>query len=160
MAVRLCLPALAAIALAGPLQAAEVEFAGRYGHRFTAAPGQPVWLVERDGDGYRATTVTGDGDVRPARVLSEDGRRAFWKKMLWDEADAAQASCLNWGDPPPPTLREMLAEAPAAPAIAGASLLCHVPAAQRARMTWLVNRQSDWFYYDPMAGVMEADRLP
>ncbi|WP_411832812.1 hypothetical protein [Pseudoxanthomonas mexicana] len=102
-----------ALACAAGAPAGDDAFAGRYGHGHTGQPGEPVWIVARDDDGYRVT-LAADGSHAQAWVLDAAGRAAFWKKMDWNPATAAEARCLNWGDPPPPTLLEFLGDAPAA----------------------------------------------
>ena len=42
---------------------------------------------------------------------------------------------------------------------AGLGVLCRVPPASRARIDWLASHAGDWFYYDPIAGVMGVRRL-
>ncbi len=147
-----------ALACAAGAPAGDDAFAGRYGHGHTGQPGEPVWIVARDDDGYRVT-LAADGSHAQAWVLDAAGRAAFWKKMDWNPATAAEARCLNWGDPPPPTLLEFLGDAPAAGSPAGASLLCHVPDDARAGIDWLAGHAGGWFYYDPAFGVTEAQRL-
>ena len=60
-------------------------------------------------------------------------------------------------------LQDLLADTPPAPVVAGddygLGVLCHVPAPARSRIDWLAGNASDWFYYDPVAGVMEIRRL-
>ena len=58
------------------------------------------------------------------------------------------------------SLQDLLADTPPAPLAAaddyGLGVLCHVPAPARSRIDWLAGNASDWFYYDPVAGVMEV----
>ena len=137
------------------------SFAGDYGHGATHDADEVVWRVQEAGTGWRLTS-TGDGEVVAAHRLGKQGRAAFWSRMGWPVDSSHDASCLTWGEKPA-SLDDLLADAPPAPAPPGddygQGLLCHVPPTARARIDWLAGNASDWFYYDPMAGVMETRRL-
>jgi hypothetical protein len=151
-----CLIALSSTAFAGE----PVSFAGDYGHGATHEADQVVWRVQEAGTTWRFTS--GDGKVVAAHRLGKQGRAAFWSRMGWPVDSSHDADCLTWGEKPA-SLDDLLADAPPAPASPGddygAGVLCHVPSSTRARIDWLAGNDSDWFYYDPMAGVMETRRL-
>lgn len=146
------------------LSAAEHDqFSGHYGHHASDPVYQPVWQIEREGDGWQASTLA-DGEHSPAQELPAEGRRAFWEKMGWPPGTSAAADCITWGEAPPSLLDALDSlEAGAAPAPAAAygnALLCHVSADTRANIDWLAGNADDWFYYDPIVGVMEVRRVP
>ncbi|RZA34063.1 MAG: hypothetical protein EOP92_17600 [Lysobacteraceae bacterium] len=144
-----------------PASAADPDvLAGRYGHDVSEPAYQPVWEVIHEGGRWQARNV-GDDDYSVAYRMSGVGRRAFWEKMGWPLASADTADCVSWGDAPA-SLVDMLEEAiPVTGADTyGLALVCHVPPATRAQIDWLRASAEDWFYYDPMAGVMEVRRLP
>lgn len=150
--------ALLPSAWAGP----SLSFAGRYGHTATASLEDVVWIVEEDGARWRITRTT-DDEVALAQRLSAHGRAAFWSRMGWPDATSTGADCLTWGDKPG-SLADLLADTPPVPAPSGDdyghAVLCHLSPEARAGIDWLASNTSAWFYYDPMAGVMEAHRLP
>jgi hypothetical protein len=153
---------LGVLALSPAASAGEpVSFAGDYGHGATHDPDEVVWRVQDADAGWRLTS-TGDGEVVDAYRLAARGREAFWRRMGWPADSSAAADCLTWGDRPA-SLDDLLADTPPAPAApgddGGLGVLCHVPPTARARIDWLAGNGSDWFYYDPMAGVMEVRRL-
>lgn len=137
-------------------------FAGRYGHDATALPDDVVWIVQQAGDRWRVMQV-GDGSTSDAHRLQRRGRDAFWARMDWPEGTGTDADCLSWGEKPG-SLQDLLSEAPPAPSAPGEdyghALLCHVPQPSRARIAWLADNTSDWFYYDPVFGVIEVRALP
>jgi hypothetical protein len=141
-----------------PARAQDIDFAGRYGHSATAQAGEPVWALHREGDGWRAQGLGDeDGGLHRAAVLGRQGRERFWEKMLWPVETAAAAQCLGWGQTPG-SLEDLLSgQTP--PGIEqggfGNALICHVPAQARRDIDWLAGHEQDWFYYDPVAGVME-----
>ncbi|MET0892045.1 MAG: hypothetical protein ABWY01_00570 [Pseudoxanthomonas sp.] len=152
------------IALVGPganALAAEPDhpLSGRYGHDASEPAYAPVWELQRRGEGWLAVTLV-DGQSVHAYPLSSAGRAAFWKKMNWAVASAADANCISWGEAPPDLLG-MLQESPgvAPPDTFGEALICHVPAASRRAIDWLAGATEDWFYYDPVAGVMQVRQL-
>lgn len=138
-----------------------MSFAGEYGHGATRDADEVVWRVQDVGTGWRLTS-TGDGEVVEAHRLGERGRAAFWDRMGWPNDTSRDADCLTWGRKPA-SLDDLFADAPPAPSPPGddygEGVLCHVPPIARARIDWLDDNGSDWFYYDPIAGVMEARRL-
>lgn len=153
-----CLIALSSTAVAGE----PASFAGDYGHGATHEADEVVWRVQEAGTAWRLTS-TGDGEVVDARRLGQHGREAFWNRMGWPADSSRDADCLTWGEKPA-SLDDLLADTPPAPVAAGEDdyglgVLCRVPLAARIRTGWLGDQASDWFYYDPVAGVMEARRL-
>ena len=136
-------------------------FAGNYGHAATASADDVVWQVEEAGHHWRVTLVT-TGETHDAHRLQARGRDAFWSRMDWPLDSGAQADCLTWGEKPG-SLQDLLADAPPAPSAPGEdyghAVLCHVPPAARARIGWIADNASDWFYYDPLLGVIEARAL-
>ncbi|MFC6186103.1 hypothetical protein [Pseudoxanthomonas japonensis] len=152
-----CLLVPASVALAGE----PASFAGDYGHGATHDADEVVWRVQDTGTGWRLTS-TGDGGVVDAHRLDRQGRTAFWNRMGWPADSSRDADCLTWGEKPA-SLDDLLADTPPAPVAAGGDyglgVLCRVPLAARIQTGWLGDQASDWFYYDPVAGVMEARRL-
>lgn len=148
--------------LAPSVQAAPpVPFAGQYGHGATADSDEVVWSVQGEAPSWRLTRTADDEQV-DAQRLGARGRAAFWTRMDWPVDSSADADCLTWGEKPA-SLQDLLADTPPTPLAAGddygLGVLCHVPASARSRIDWLAGNASDWFYYDPIAGVMEVRRL-
>ena len=135
---------------------------GAYTHGH-AEPGEsPVWEITHDGNAYQARTVA-DGEQAEAWLLGERGRAAFWEKMSWPVDSSVAATCLSWGKAP--LTLESLLEPEASTGLPredqpGASVLCQVQAADKAKVDWLADYQSDFFYYDPLFGVTESRALP
>lgn len=146
---------------------AETELAGRYTHDYTEPADEPVWQVERIGDGFSIETLA-DADRQPAWPLDGDGRAAFWDRMTWPVATARDAQCITWGEAPL-LLADLLAmpedgaaakAKPAPGSKLGAGVLCRVARVARERISWLSDHESDHFYFDSFLGVMEVRRLP
>ena len=159
--MRLLFP-LALLASSFPTLAGDAApFAGDYGHDATASADDVVWSVEAVGAYWRVVR-TADGDAHDAHRLQAPGRMKFWDRMGWPTDTAADADCLSWGEKPS-SLEDLLSDTPPVAAAPGddygLGLLCHVPPASRSRIDWLANHPSDWFYYDPVAGVMAVRRL-
>lgn len=139
---------------------ADDRLSGRYGHEYSQPASAPVWAISEKADGWHALTL-GDGASTAAYRLNPAGRSAFWEAMSWPTDASASADCLSWGEPEP-NLSDLLGEktAPADPRDAyGSSVLCHVPSKARQSVEWLKGNSSDWFYYDPMMGVIRIERL-
>lgn len=157
----LCKTGVVLLALA-PLAASSAEvdlLSGQYGHGASEPAYTPVWEVRQVADGWQARNLQ-EPVASTATRLSLEGRRAFWEKMAWPVASADTADCVTWGEAPP-SLGDWLEDKPVT-AIAGTfgnALVCHVPAAARTQIGWLQGSPEDWFYYDPMAGVMEVRQL-
>lgn len=153
----LCLLALSPAAWAAP----PTPFAGEYGHGATHDADETVWVVQAVDTQWRLTR-TGDGETVQAHRLGQRGREAFWTRMGWPAESSEDADCLSWGEKPA-SLEDLLADRPAKDVAPGddygLGVLCHVPASARSRIDWLADNASDWFYYDAVAGVMEARRL-
>jgi hypothetical protein len=136
-------------------------FVGTYGHGATALPDDVVWIVQQAGDHWRVVQVA-DGAASDAHRLQRRGRDAFWARMDWPEGTGAEADCLSWGEKPG-SLEDLLSDVPPVPSAPGEdyghALLCHVPQPSRARIAWLADNTSDWFYYDPVFGVIEVRAL-
>ncbi|MCH6483282.1 hypothetical protein MMG85_06840 [Pseudoxanthomonas sp. LH2527] len=136
-------------------------FAGQYGHGATADSDEVVWSVQGEAPSWRLTRTADDEQVDAQRMRAR-GREAFWTRMDWPVDSSTDADCLTWGEKPA-SLQDLLADTPPAPLAAGddygLGVLCHVPAPARSRIDWLAGNASDWFYYDPVAGVMEVRRL-
>lgn len=167
------MPALAWMATLTLLLATTPAFAtgnalvGRYGHDSTEPADEPVWQVERVADGYTVEYLA-VGEREPAWLLDSDGRAAFWERMMWPTDTARNAECLSWGEAPL-MLADLLdmpddASAPAVKAASaqtpGAGVLCRVEPAARAKISWLSDNLSDYFFHDAMGGVMEVRQLP
>lgn len=155
---------LAAAGLLAPLWAcagpAGERLSGRYGHDYTQPADEPVWAISQDADGWHALTL-GDGERSVARRIGPAARAAFWDAMAWPADTAATADCLSWGERMP-ALSDLLDEEtpPTDPRGSyGTSVLCHVPGEARAGIDTLAGNASDWFYYDPMLGLMQINRL-
>lgn len=158
--LRLWLPVLCCPWLL-PAHAAQ-PLVGAYTHGH-AEPGEsPVWEITHDGHRYQAHTVA-DGEHAEAWLLSTTGRAAFWEKMSWPVDSSAAATCLSWGTAPL-TLQSLLepetTPTPPREDQAGASVLCQLQAADKAKVDWLADYQSDFFYYDRLFGVTETRALP
>lgn len=140
--------------------AGQTVFVGQYGHDASEPAYEPVWAVTKSGDAWQAGFIE-DGAATRAYRVSARGRAAFWEKMDWPAATAAEADCLSWGEAFPGLL-DMLEDrpTPAPPDTFGYAILCHVPVEAREAISWLANESEDWFYYDPVAGVMSVRRLP
>ncbi|WP_062352273.1 hypothetical protein [Pseudoxanthomonas mexicana] len=153
----LCLLASASFARASE----PATFAGHYGHGATHDADEVVWTVEALGGHWRIVR-TADGEAHDAHRLQARGREAFWTRMGWPADSSADADCMSWGQKPA-SLDDLLADTPPAAAAAGEDyglgVLCRVPLAARIKTGWLGGQASDWFYYDPIAGVMELKRL-
>lgn len=136
-------------------------FVGDYGHGATHDADEVVWRVVESEAGWRLVS-TGDGEVVDAHRMGQPGRAAFWNRMGWPVESSHDADCLTWGKKPA-SLEDLLADTPPAPVAAdgdyGLGVLCRVPLDARIQTGWLGDQASDWFYYDPVAGVMEARRL-
>lgn len=137
------------------------SFAGDYGHDATTSADDVVWRVEAVGAHWRIVR-TSDGEAHDAHRLPAPGRTKFWDRMGWPADTATDADCLSWGEKPA-SLEDLLSDAPPVAAARGddygLGLLCHVPPASRSRIGWLAGHAGDWFYYDPVAGVMDVRRL-
>ena len=133
---------------------------GRYGHEFSEPAYAAVWEVRRVGAGWQAGTVA-DDTYSAAHEMSPAARRAFWEKMGWLAATSTEADCVTWGEAPL-SLTDMLEGKPVAtgPDAFGSDLVCHVPAHVRKDIDWLADSSEDWFFYNPVAGVMEVRRVP
>ena len=144
-----------------PACAAE-PLVGAYTHGYVAPGESPVWEIIHDGNGYQARTLA-DDEHAAAWLLSGNGRTSFWEKMAWPAEGSTTAICLSWGTAPP-TLQSLLEPETKAgqsrEAQYGASVLCKVQPADKAKVDWLANYQSDYFYYDPLFGVVEIRALP
>ncbi|WP_334178394.1 hypothetical protein [Pseudoxanthomonas sp.] len=136
-------------------------FAGQYGHAATHDADEVVWTVDATAGRWRIVRMA-DGEVHDAHRLQARGREAFWTRMGWPADSSREADCLTWGDKPA-SLENLLDETPPASVAPdedhGPGVLCHVPPATRMQTGWLADHASDWFYYDPIAGVMELHRL-
>nr|WP_298134124.1 hypothetical protein [uncultured Pseudoxanthomonas sp.] len=153
---------LSLLLLAPTTQAAPpAPFTGQYGHGATADRDEVVWIVQGEAPSWRLTRTTDEEQV-DAQRMGARGREAFWTRMDWPADSSTDADCLTWGEKPA-SLQDLLADTPPAPVATGddygLGVLCHVPASARARIDWLAANASDWFYYDPVAGVMEVRRL-
>ncbi|MDR2876066.1 MAG: hypothetical protein LBV44_09100 [Methylobacillus sp.] len=111
---------------------------GEFGHEFTKKPGTPVWAITGSNNQYWLDSLGDEEPPAPAHEYSESERRKFWGRMLWSEETSAAARCIG----------------------NDAELICYVPPKTRSAIDWLKNRQSDYFYYDTMMGVMEIQKLP
>ena len=150
-----------AMALAG-----QDRLVGGYSHDFTEPADETVWRVAAAAAGYEIESL-GSGERDPAWRLDGAGRAEFWERMMWPTDTAGDAECISWGDKPP-SLADLFATpagaaaSPAARAAAppGAGVLCRVEPGTRARISWLSDNLSDYFYYDPFIGVIEVALLP
>lgn len=148
-------------ALPGATAAAEPAdpFSGRFGHAASEPAYAPVWEVRRVGSAWQAGNIV-EGENRDAHRLSAAGREAFWQTMDWPAETSRGADCLSWGERPS-NLMDLLADTPpvAVPGAPGYAVLCHVPSSARKAIDWLSDEPHDWFYYDPVVGVMGVRQL-
>jgi hypothetical protein len=110
---------------------------GQYGHDFTEPAATPVWEIEKDNGQYQLVVLDDEDPPQPSHEWSESERRQFWERMWWPEDSSAQASCVGNDE----------------------AVICHVPEQARQAMDELKDNQSDYFYHDAMAGVMQVQKL-
>lgn len=127
------------LSLCAPVWALEDPVAGllgNFGHEFTEPAGSVVWTITPREKGYE---LYSHGDQsrammhrwKPAEI------RSFWQKMLWPQDTMEGVECLGNDE----------------------EIYCQVPPVQRARIDWIANSKSDYFFYSEMGGVMEIQRL-
>lgn len=127
---------LALAFLAFPILAHASRLVGVFGHGFTDIKDDPVFTV-KDSNGYYQLRQHGDESTQKMNVLTAEARRDFWAKMWWEQGSSEKADCLG---------NEKL-------------VICFVPQAEREKEPDLKAHQSDYFYYDPTAGVMEIAKI-
>lgn len=109
---------------------------GDYGHKFTEPQGEVVWSIRKDGDSLIFFSH-GVNESTVSQIASAEQKESFWKKMMWDVSLSKDATCV----------------------IGEEFIVCKVPKEVRAKISWIASNESDYFYYDQMAGVMEIIRL-
>jgi hypothetical protein len=129
---------LALLGATAPAALAQADsLMGTFGHRYTQVAQTPVWEVRTSGDRYQLVTLGSAAPPLEAHELSENERRQFWQTMWWPGESSAWARCVG----------------------SARAVICHVPPRVRDAVGDLKRFRSDYFYFDPLAGLMEAERL-
>ena len=123
--------------LAGSASAETSPLVGSFTHDFTRPSNQSVWTVKKAGAAWQVRLHGGNQTVR-ARPAT-DAERAAWEKMWWPADKAKSAQCLRVEEQSP-------------------GLMCYVHGSTRAGISDLSKNKSDYFYFDPMGGLMEIRR--
>ncbi|WP_156970611.1 hypothetical protein [Andreprevotia chitinilytica] len=112
------------------------DLLGTFGHDATENAQTPVWMVTQNGRSFNLYRH-GDHSNQAVKLLSEADRKGFWEKMWWKSTSYTQAQCIG----------------------AGELVLCYVPSKARKMERSLKTQKNDYFYYDPMSGVMEVHKI-
>jgi hypothetical protein len=126
--------------------AAQVDLlVGDYGHGYTKTKGEPVWKIEIASGQYQLVTLNDEEPPPQSHEFSESERRQFWKTMWWPEQLSISASCIGsfsqgvFGN--------------------SSQVICYVPPKARSEISDLKNYKSNYFYRDPIIGLMEIQKL-
>lgn len=121
------------LSLSGFSLAADVDAAlfGNFGHAYTGQPGTPVWTLRPAAAGA-SLLQHGDASSLTMQVMTAAQRERFWEKMWWPVATAASAHCL----------------------IGRETVVCRVATVDRRKIDGLSAAPSDFFYYDPVGGII------
>jgi hypothetical protein len=109
---------------------------GAFGHDFTTTKNDPVFTVKENKGSFQLTQH-GDDSMHTLSALSNAAKKEFWDKMWWESNSFEKAQCLGNQE----------------------VIMCFVPKAERQKEAGLKDRQSDYFYYSPIAGVMEIAKI-
>jgi len=125
-------------ALTGSASARNDPLVGSFTHNFTRVKNDPVWTVKKTGTAWHVR-VHGANEPVHARLATNAERAAFWEQMWWLADKAKDARCLRVEEHSP-------------------GLMCYVHGSTRAGIDALSKHKSDYFYFDPMGGLMEIRR--
>lgn len=114
---------------------------GRFGHGYAATDTSTVWTLSTSGKTSRMHRH-GDGADLTGRASTQEERKSFWERMMWEGEGWKRASCLRFEDPEE-----------------GENLFCHLSKADRKGIPWLEDFASEHFHWSSMAGVMEIRPL-
>lgn len=132
------LTAFCLCALAGGVRAGIDPFVGSFTHDFTHIKNDSVWTVKKTGSAWQVRAHGANQTVR-ARPATDGERAAFWEQMWWPADKANDAQCLR--------IEEQ-----------SQGMMCYVQGRTRAGISGLSKHKSDYFYFDPMGGLMEIRR--
>lgn len=113
----------------------ETHLVGKFGHAYTNNRSEPVWSITKNQKQFTIFQY-GDKSKFSAQLASSKQKQEFWSKMFWDSNLSAQATCL----------------------ISQETMICHIDSATRKNIPDLQSNQTDFFYYDPMVGLMEIKK--
>jgi len=106
---------------------------GSFGLDFTDKPNEPVFKIESAGTDIKVISLA-DQSVYAGTVMTAESKQKLWSKLSWADTSFESANCIAFE-------REAI---------------CNVPENQRKNNTSLNALKSDFFHYDPMAGVVTA----
>jgi hypothetical protein len=125
-------------ALVGTASASTDPLVGSFTHDFTRVKNDPVWTVKKTGSVWQVRLHGANATVQ-ARPATNAERAAFWEQMWWPADKAKEAQCLRVEEQSP-------------------AMICYVHGSTRAGIDALSKNKSDYFYFDPMGGLMEIRR--
>ena len=106
---------------------------GTFGHEFTKTKGEAVWSIQAGVASYKLIRHN-DGKKQLAHTLTPVERKKFWLKMAWPAGTHQNSQCIG---------------------VPG-ELICHVPSTTRLSIPALQSHSSDFFHYDKIGGIIEA----
>lgn len=106
---------------------------GAFGLDFTDNPNVAVFSVTGSAGDIKVTSVV-DQSVYVGTEMTAEKKKKLWEKLSWSDSAFDAASCISFE-------REAI---------------CHIAADQRKVNPDLAALKSDYFHYDPMAGVVSA----
>jgi hypothetical protein len=106
---------------------------GSFGLDFTDNPNTPVFKIEGSGADIKIINLT-DQSASVGSVMNADSKKKLWSKLTWTDASFESANCISFD-------REAI---------------CNVPAEQRKANPALSALKTDFFHYDPLAGIVSA----
>jgi hypothetical protein len=118
---------------------------GNYGHGYTKKKGEAVWEIKDGSAQYQLVTLNDEEPPPQSHEFSESERRELWKTMWWPEQSSVSASCIG------SISQDVFGNS--------VRVICHVPPKARAEIGDLKNYKSNYFYRDPVAGLMEIQKL-
>mgnify|MGYP001214511719 CR=1 FL=1 len=110
---------------------------GKFGHGYSKLKGTPVWEVTMTGNQLNLVTLNAEEPTQPTHELSDAERRRLWQAMWWPEETSITATCVGNSK----------------------EVLCHVPSQTRSNIGGLKSQTSNYFYFDPIVGLMEIMRI-
>ena len=136
--MRRLLAVLCLYVFAGAASASTDPLVGSFTHDFTRVKNDPVWTVKKTGSAWQVRLHGANATVH-ARPATNAERAAFWEQMWWPADEAKEAQCLRVEEQSP-------------------AMMCYVHGSARAGIDALSKNKSDYFYFDPMGGLMEIRR--